>query len=43
VYKNETKPVFDYYAQHNKSYNVNGVGAVDEIATRLSEVIRAFD
>jgi adenylate kinase len=43
VYKNETTPVFDYYAQQNKSYNVNGVGSIDEIATRLSEVIGAFD
>jgi adenylate kinase len=43
VYKNETTPVFDYYAQQNKSYNVNGVGSIDEIASRLSEVIRTFD
>lgn len=43
VYKNETTPVFDYYAQQNKSYNVNGVGTIDEIANRLSEVIHAFD
>ncbi len=43
VYKNETTPVFDYYAQKNKSHNVNGVGSIDEIATRLSEVVRKFD
>jgi adenylate kinase len=43
VYKNETTPVFDYYAQKNKSHNVNGVGSVNEIATRLSEVVRKFD
>ncbi|MGI9159534.1 MAG: adenylate kinase [Saprospiraceae bacterium] len=36
VYKNETTPVFDYYAQQNKSHNVNGVGSIDEIANRLN-------
>lgn len=43
VYKNETTPVFDYYAQKNKSHNVNGVGSIDEIAARLSEVILKFE
>jgi adenylate kinase len=43
VYKNETTPVFDYYAQQNKSHRVNGVGSIDEIADRLSKVIHSFD
>jgi adenylate kinase len=43
VYKNETAPVFDYYAQKNKSHNVNGVGSIDEITARLSDVILKFE
>lgn len=39
VYKSETAPVFDYYAQQNKSHNINGLGAVDEIFEHISSVI----
>ncbi len=39
VYKNETTPVFDYYAQQGKSYRVNGIGTIEEIFERLCSVI----
>lgn len=39
VYKNETAPVFDYYALQDKSVQINGLGAIDEIAQRLSDAI----
>lgn len=39
VYKNETTPVFDYYAQQHKSHRINGVGSVAEIFERLCRAI----
>ena len=39
VYKNETSPVFDFYAAKGKSHSVNGIGSIDEIFERLSAVI----
>lgn len=39
VYKSETTPVFDYYAEKNKSEKVNGVGSIEEIFERLSDEI----
>lgn len=39
VYKNETTPVFDYYAAQSKSHSVNGIGGVQEIFARLSDTI----
>lgn len=39
VYKNETTPVFDYYAAKDKSVKVNGVGAIEKIFDRLCEEI----
>ncbi len=39
VYKNETTPVFDFYAAKNKSTRINGVGSIDEIFDRLCQVI----
>lgn len=41
VYKNETTPVFDYYAQQHKSHRINGVGSVHEIFERLCRAIDA--
>ena len=35
VYKNETTPVFDYYAGKGKSAKVYGVGSIDDIFGRL--------
>lgn len=39
VYKSETTPVFDYYAQKGKSIKINGVGSIEEIFERLCEKI----
>ena len=39
VYKNETSPVFDYYAAKGKSHSINGIGSLNEIFERLSTVI----
>lgn len=35
VYKQNTTPVFDFYAQSEKSVKVEGVGSIDEIFGRL--------
>ena len=35
VYKNETTPVFDYYAAKGKASKVHGVGSIEEIFGRL--------
>ena len=39
VYKSETLPVAAYYDKKKKVVNVNGIGAIDEIFTRLSSQI----
>ncbi len=39
VYLDETSPVFDYYQNLDKSYGVNGLGTIEEIANRLHAVI----
>lgn len=39
VYKKETTPVFDYYAEKDKSVKINGVGGIEDIFARLSEEI----
>lgn len=39
VYKNETTPVFDYYAAQGKAYRVDGIGSIEEIFDRLCTVI----
>ena len=39
VYLEETTPVFGYYDQLEKSYSVNGLGTIEEIANRLHAVI----
>ncbi len=43
VYKNETTPVFDYYAQSGKSMKINGIGSIEEIFARLCSAIDALD
>ena len=40
VYKNETSPVFDFYAKKDKSQTINGIGTVEEIFERLCEAIK---
>lgn len=39
VYKSETTPVFEYYAQQGKSIKIKGIGEVDEIFALLREKI----
>lgn len=39
VYKKETSPVYDFYAQFDKSMKINGIGSIDEIFGRLCEAI----
>ena len=39
VYKNETNPVFDYYAAQGKAFRLDGVGSIEDILERLCEVI----
>ena len=31
VYKEETSPVYDFYADKGKAVKVNGIGTIDEI------------
>lgn len=42
VYKNETTPVFDYYAESGKSHSINGIGSVGEIFERLCALVDGF-
>ncbi len=35
VYKNETTPVYDFYAGSGKSVRIPGIGSIDEIFARL--------
>jgi len=35
VYRNETSPVFEYYAKNGKSKLIEGLGTIDEIFERL--------
>ena len=39
VYKNETTPVYDFYAESDKSIKIEGVGAIEEIFDRLTNEI----
>jgi len=38
-YNEKTAPLMDYYNHQNKFYAVNGIGSIEEITIRLSEVI----
>lgn len=38
-YNEKTAPLMDYYNRQNKFYAVNGIGSIEEITIRLSEVI----
>ena len=35
IFKNETSPVFDYYAEQEKAVQVKGIGSIDDIFSRL--------
>jgi len=39
VYNEKTLPLIEYYRNQNKHYGINGMGSIDDIASRLKEVI----
>lgn len=39
VYKNQTKPLVDYYNQHGSLRRVNGMGSVEDVFGRVTEVL----
>lgn len=39
VYKSETSPVYDFYAAVNKAHDVDGMGSIDDIFERLSQLM----
>lgn len=39
IFNNETSPVFDYYAEQEKSVQVKGTGSIDDIFARLCSEI----
>ncbi|MBP7273490.1 MAG: adenylate kinase [Saprospiraceae bacterium] len=39
VYKNDTTPVFDFYAKKEKSHEVYGIGTIDAIFDNLCQII----
>lgn len=41
IYETKTAPVNDFYQQLGKYYAVNGIGTIDEIFTRISDIINA--
>jgi adenylate kinase len=42
VYNRETAPVFDYYAQTDKTKRINGIGSIEEIFDRLCAEVDAI-
>jgi adenylate kinase len=43
VYKEETEPVFDFYKKQGKSHLVEGVGSIEEIFNRLTNLIDGLE
>ena len=43
VYNRQTAPLKEYYAQQNKLVNIDGMGTIDEIFTRIEKVIDRLD
>ena len=41
VYRAQTAPVADFYRRHGKLKQVNGMGTVEEVASRIDERLRA--
>jgi adenylate kinase len=41
-YNNKTAPVIKFYDTQGKFHSINGVGSIDEIFERLSDVIKKF-
>jgi len=43
VYKNETTPVFDYYASKGVSHSIDGVGEIKAISERLYKIVDGLE
>ena len=41
-YRKKTEPLIQYYQKMNKFYSVSGVGDIDEISSRLVDLIQKF-
>ena len=39
VYRKETEPVFNYYAEQDKAQTVDGLGSIEDIFTRLCSAV----
>ncbi len=39
VYRSQTQPLLDYYAERGKLHRVDGMGSVDEVFERIDEVL----
>lgn len=42
VFKQETAPLFDFYRERGLFYEVNGLGAMEEVFTRLTTLIESL-
>ncbi len=42
IYRESTEPVIDFYTNHHKHYEIDGVGTIDEVFNRISSVIEQF-
>lgn len=42
VYENQTKPIIMYYEKKGIAHNVNGVGSVNEVFSRINDGILSF-
>lgn len=42
VYNKKTAPLKEYYAQQNKLYNIEGMGTIDQIASRINAAVEKF-
>ncbi|MAO66580.1 MAG: adenylate kinase [Balneola sp.] len=40
VYRNETKPVMDFYADQNKVQEIDGLGSIEEIFGRIKSALK---
>ena len=41
-YNQKTAPLRDFYTKQNKFHSVNGIGTIDEITNRLTQLINTF-
>ena len=42
-YDNKTKPLIEYYNDQNKFYSVDGLGSLEQITSRIVEVIEEYN